>query len=101
MAPERPISVIDFANWPSDDDRTYAVSHEMLAHRLHPMQSQTVQHGARAFHDAQDEYRKNEPHVEDDYNSNDTCYSSHTKCYIHSHVPQHDRKTLMRERKGP
>lgn len=40
------------------------IADKMLAHRLDPMQPQTVQHGARTLHDDQDGYREYKPEVE-------------------------------------
>jgi hypothetical protein len=39
----------------------YAIAYKMLAHGFDPMQPQTVQHGTRTFHHAENSYCKEEP----------------------------------------
>lgn len=73
----------------------------MLGHGFHPMQPQTVQHRARAFHDAQDGDGEEEPHVEGDDGHDDGQDAGLLECVADSHVPQDDGQLLMCERQGP
>jgi hypothetical protein len=73
----------------------------MLAHRLDPMQTQRMQHGARALHDTQHGDGAREPEVEDGHHEDGAFDAGEAECVLHCHVPEHDAETLMREREGP
>ena len=73
----------------------------MLAHSLHPMQPQGMQHSARALHNAQNGKGEEEPEVKGADRQDDTYNASHTKGNANRHVPEHDRELLMSEGKGP
>ena len=59
----------------------------MLAHRLNPMQSQAVQHGARALHHAENSNSQEKPHVEEHNGRNDAQDSCESKALTEGHIP--------------
>ena len=70
----------------------------MLAHRLDPMQPQTVQHGAGALHDAEDNAGQDEPHEEQTDDHDHGKNASLLEGDPDGHGPQDDRELLMGER---
>ena len=78
-----------------------ALAHKMFTHGLDPVQSQGMQHGTRALHDAQDGDGEHEPHEEGDDDHDDAGGALHAKRTAQGHVPEHDGELLVRERQGP
>ena len=60
------------------------------------MQSQTVQHGARALHDAQHKHREHEPQVEEADGHEDARRAGHAEGDVERHFPEDDGELLMR-----
>jgi hypothetical protein len=81
--------------------KRHTVANEMLAHGLDPMQTQRMQHGARALHDTQHHDRGCEPEVEDGDHHEGACDAGDGECVLHRHVPEHNGETLMGEGQGP
>jgi hypothetical protein len=80
---------------------TYPITHEMLAHSLDPVQAQTVQHGARALHDAENRNGEEEPH-EEKYNGHDDAEDAcKGEGVAEGHGPEHDGELLVGEGEGP
>ncbi len=77
------------------------LSDEMLAHRLDPVETQRVQHGARALHDDQDGDGEEEPDGEEDEDGDDAHSTSHGEGIGEGHGPQHDGELLVSERQSP
>jgi hypothetical protein len=73
----------------------------MLTHRLDPMQTQRMQHGARALHNTQHGDCAREPEVEDGHHQDGAFDAGETEGVLHRHVPEYDAEALMREREGP
>ena len=77
------------------------LANKMLTHRLHPMQSQTMQHGARALHHHQHGNRQHEPQPEKQEDGEDAQRAGHGEGVVERHTPQHDGELLMRQRQRP
>jgi len=77
------------------------LSNEMLAHRLDPVQTQRVQHGARTLHDDQDGDGEEEPDGEEDEDRDNAGGTFHAESVGKSHGPQDDRKLLVSKRQSP
>ena len=77
------------------------LSNKMLAHRFDPVETQGVQHGTRALHDAEYGHRKHEPGIENHHHHYRTSNTLGPKGIFHRHVPEHNGQTLMRKRKSP
>jgi len=73
----------------------------MLAHRLNPVQTQRVQHGARAFHHDQHRDGEEEPHEEEDKVGDDADSAGHAEGVGERHGPEDDGELLVGEREGP
>ena len=73
----------------------------MLAHGFHPVQTERMQHGTRAFHHAQNCHREHEPAVEDDHHHDGPRDASEPERILHRHVPEHNRETLMGQGQRP
>lgn len=65
------------------------------------MQPQTVQHGTRALHDAQNGNGEEKPHVKGNDGHDDAEGAGHLERVADGHAPQHDRELLMCEGEGP
>ena len=65
------------------------------------MQSQTVQHGTGAFHDAQYEEGQHEPEIEETDGRDNANDASKAKGDTKSHFPEDDRELLMSEGESP
>lgn len=79
----------------------HALSDEMLAHCLDPVQTERMQHGTRALHDDQDSDGKEEPHSEEDEDGDDTSGTSHAEGVGESHGPKHNGELLVSKRQSP
>ncbi len=73
----------------------------MLTHRLDPMQSQTVQHSRRSFHDDKNCDSQDEPEVEERDGGDDTHGAGLGEGDAEGHSPEDDGELLMGEREGP
>ena len=71
------------AEWLESD----TLSDEMLAHGLDPVETQRVQHGARALHNDQDSDGEEEPDSEEDEDGDDTSDAAHAEGVGESHRP--------------
>jgi hypothetical protein len=79
----------------------HPITNKVFIHSLNPMQSQTVQHGACAFHDAQDKEGQHEPEIEKADGRDNANSASKAKGLAESHFPEDDRELLMSEGEGP
>jgi hypothetical protein len=77
------------------------LSNEMLAHRLDPVETQRVQHGARTLHDNQDGDGEEEPDGEEDEDGENAGDAGHAEGVGEGHGPEDDRELLVSKRQRP
>lgn len=80
---------------------SHTIANKMLAHRFDPVQSQTVQHGARALHDDQDADGQDEPKAEEEEDADDAGGAFELESVGERHGPEHDGKLLVSKGEGP
>ena len=81
--------------------KSHTITDEMLAHRLHPMQPQTVQHGARTLHDHQHSNSEEEPDGEENKDRDHAGSAFHAESVGEGHGPEDDGELLVGEGEGP
>lgn len=79
----------------------YAITKEMLAHRLDPVQSQRMQHSTCSLHDDQNGHREDKPHDEEEEDGEDSKTSGEAESVGECHGPEHVGELLVSEGKGP
>lgn len=81
--------------------KRHAITKEVLAHGLNPVQSQRMQHGTCSFHDNQNGHREDEPHDEEEEDGEDSESAGEAEGVGECHGPEHVRELLVSEGKGP
>lgn len=78
-----------------------AITNEMLAHGLDPVQPERMQHGTCSLHDTQNGDSSCEPEVEDDDHDDGSLDASEGEGILHGHFPEDNGETLMGEGERP